>query len=146
MKGQYRIISELILFGLGILITSYVIINFNGIQDNLRGVTAYDQMNAVADSITNSIAKLANTENSTIYVEIPDKISGTPYRIQLNSINGGKLVISTVDTKTVVERQLFNINYDNKQIANGVVNDSEVLSSAGFIQIVKNSKITVVRT
>ena len=99
MKGQYRIVSELILFGMGILITSYVVINFNNVQDNLQGITAYDQMNAVADSVSNAIVKASSTENSTIDIRVPDKISGSSYRIALWSDNGGESVLKTTAGK-----------------------------------------------
>ncbi|HLC67647.1 MAG TPA: hypothetical protein VJI12_02070 [archaeon] len=145
MKGQYRIVSELILFGMGILITSYVVINFNNVQDNLQGITAYDQMNAVADSVSNAIVKASSTENSTIDIRVPDKISGSSYRIALWSDNGGQIVLSTTDGKAMVKRQLFNINYDNIIGSNSVINDSEILSTAEFVRVIKNSKITIVR-
>ena len=145
MKGQYRIVSELILFGMGVIITSYVIINFNNVQDNLRGITAYDQMNAVADAVSNAVVKAANTENSTIYVRVPDKISDSSYWIELRGDSGGKLRVSTTDRKVMVERQLFNINYDNVISSNSIINDSEILSNAGFVRVIKNDKITIVR-
>ena len=145
MKGQYRIVSELILFGMGILITSYVVINFNNVQDNLQGITAYDQMNAVADSVSNAIVKASSTENSTIDIRVPDKISGSSYRIALWSDNCGQIVLSTTDGKAMVKRQLFNINYDNIIGSNSVINDSEILSTAEFVRVIKNSKITIVR-
>lgn len=145
MKGQYRIISELILFGLGIVITTYVIVNFNGIQDNLKTMTAYDQLNAVADSVSTTIVKVSSMENASIFVQIPLKISESPYRIQLTSYSGGTLILRTDDAKTVIKRQLFNINYDNIVPSNSIINDSEVSSAAEFIRVVKNEKITIVR-
>ena len=130
---------------MGILITSYVVINFNNVQDNLQGITAYDQMNAVADSVSNAIVKASSTENSTIDIRVPDKISGSSYRIALWSDNGGQIVLSTTDGKAMVKRQLFNINYDNIIGSNSVINDSEILSTAEFVRVIKNSKITIVR-
>ena len=145
MKGQYRIISEIILFGVGILITSYVIINFNNLQSAVKEITLDDQMNSVADVVSAAVIKVASADNASIRLVIPDKISDSIYRIAIRDADGGKLVISKLDGTASVERKLFNINYDNTISSNNVINNSEVVSSAQFIEIVKNEKITMLR-
>ncbi|MBS3051419.1 MAG: hypothetical protein J4400_04700 [Candidatus Aenigmarchaeota archaeon] len=145
MKGQYRIISEIILFGVGILITSYVIINFNNLQSAVKEITLDDQMNSVADVVSAAVIKVASADNASIRLVIPDKISDSIYRIAIRDADGGKLVISKLDGTASVERKLFNINYDNTISSNNVINNSEVVSSAQFIEIVKNEKITILR-
>ena len=110
MKGQYRIISEIILFGVGILITSYVIINFNNLQSAVKEITLDDQMNSVADVVSAAVIKVASADNASIRLVIPDKISDSIYRIAIRDADGGKLVISKLDGTASVERKLFNIN------------------------------------
>lgn len=145
-KGQYRIISEILLFAIGIMIVGYVIVNFNDLQEAAKGITVNDQLENVADIVSVAIVKTANVENATIRLTIPDKVSGSIYRISIKDADGGKLIINTLDGLATVERQLFNINYDNTDSSNNIINNSEVISSAQFIEIVKNEKITLRRT
>ena len=56
------------------------------------------------------------------------------------------MTVSTFDGNVSIKRQIFNIDYDNTVIGNHVVNNSEVVSSAGFIEIIKNEKITIARS
>ena len=145
MKGQYKIVSEILLFSIGIMITGYVIINFSNLQGSVRDVSLRDQLGNVADTVASAVVKAANTENSIVSLAIPDQISGTSYKISLKDAGGGKIMVRTLNGSIVIERQIFNINYDNTNINNNVINNSEVLSSAQFIQIVKNEKITIIR-
>jgi len=144
-KGQYRIISEILLFGVGILITSYVIVNFDNLQSATKQLTLNDQMNNVADLVSTAIVKASIQDNATIRLTIPDKISDSIYRISIKDAGGGKIIISKLDGTASVERQLFNINYNNTINNGNVINNSEVASSAQFIEIVNNGKITILR-
>ncbi len=144
-KGQYRIISEILLFGVGIIIMSYVIVNFDTLENSVQEITINDQLNSVADLVSTAVVKVANQENATIRIKVPSKISDSFYRISLKDADGGKLVIREIDGPAFVERQLFNINYNNTINNGNIINNSEVISSAQFIEIVKNEKITIVR-
>ena len=154
MRGQYRIISEIILFSVGILITGYVLINFNSLQSSTAALTLDDQMNGVADAVATAIIKVASEDNASLRLVIPDKISGSIYKISIKegADGNGELIISKLDETcaapgcfTSVRRKLFNINHDNTITSNNVINNSEVVSSAQFIEIVKNEKITIIR-
>ena len=145
-KGQYRIVSEIILFLMGILITSFVVINFGNVENSVRKISLRDQMESVSDTVATAIAKVANIGNATIRLSIPDKLSNSVYIIALRDADGGKLVIYTLGGNASIERQIFNIDYDNTDSNNHVINNSEVVSSAGFIEIIKNEKITIVRS
>ncbi len=144
-KGQYRIVSEILLFAIGIMITSYVIINFNTVHDSAKKLTLNDHLGSVADAVSTAVAKVATLDNASIRLAIPEKVSDSIYRVSIKDADGGKLVINTLDGSATVERQLFNINYDNTVSSNNVINNSEVISSAQFIEIVKNEKITLLR-
>ena len=144
-KGQHRIISELLLFAVGIVITSYVIINFNAMQDSMKKIAVSDQLETVADIVSAAVVKVANTDNATIKLMVPYLVSGKQYKISLKDVDGGKILINTLDGSAYVERQLFNIDYDNTISSNRIINNSEVISSAQFIEIVKNEKITLLR-
>ena len=145
-KGQYRIVSEIILFLMGILITSFVIVNFGNVENSVRKISLRDQMESVSDAVATAIAKVANIDNATIRLSIPDELSDSVYVIAIREADGGKLVIHTLDGNASIERQIFNIDYDNTNSNNHIINNSEVVSSAGFIEIIKNDKITIVRS
>jgi hypothetical protein len=145
MKGQYRIVSELILFGVGIMITTYVLVNFGNVKETISGVTLADQLESVADSVSVAMVAAYNTENSTIRMIIPTKLSDEIYRIAIRDADGGKLIVSTIDGKMSIERQLFNMDYDNIVLKKGVINNSEVVSTGQLIEIVRNEKITLRR-
>ncbi|KHO47581.1 MAG: hypothetical protein QT00_C0002G0235 [archaeon GW2011_AR5] len=146
-KGQYRIISEIILFSVGILITGYVIVNFNSLQDSTMKITFEDQMNSVADVVATAVIKVAHENNASVRLVIPDKISDSIYMIALRegAEGDGELIITKLDGTESVRKKLFNINHDNTITSNNVINNSEVVSSAQFIEIVKNEKITILR-
>ena len=145
-KGQYRIVSEILLFLIGILITSFIIINFGNVEDSVKKISVRDQLESVGNSVATAIVKVANADNATIRLSIPDMVSKNIYRISLRSTNGGEMILSTLDGNTSVKRQIFNIDYDNTGSNNHVINDSDVVSSAEFIEIVKNEKITILRS
>ncbi|MFA4820302.1 MAG: hypothetical protein WC613_05090 [Candidatus Aenigmatarchaeota archaeon] len=147
-KGQYRLISEMLLFLLGIMITSYVIVNFNTLQAGVKTMAVKDQMENVIDTVASAIVKVANTNNATIRVVIPGKVSENVYKISIKDqrdLKGGIINVSALDGSVSVERQLFNIDYDNTISSNHIINNSEVVSSAQLIEIIKNEKITISR-
>lgn len=146
MRGQYRIISEIILFSVGILITGYVIVNFNNLENAAKQLTLDDQANSVADLVATAIIKAASEDNATIRLTIPERISGSPYMIALRDAGGGKLIISKLNGTVLVERQLFNMRHDNTiGTDNIVIENSEVFSSAQYIEIVKTQDISIRR-
>ena len=126
MKGQYRIISEIILFGVGILITSYVIVNFDSLQSATQEITLDDQMNNIADLVATAIVKVSTHDNATIRLTVPDKISDSIYRISIKDADGGKIVITKLGGTASVERHIFNINYNNIINTGSVINNSEI--------------------
>src|SRR3989304_6105376 len=95
MKGQYQIVSELILFGIGIMVTGYVITNFDNVKQTISGVTLQDQMDGLMDSVSVAILKLYSVENGTIRMAIPPQLSGKQYKIAIKDADGGKIVIYT---------------------------------------------------
>ncbi len=139
MKGQYRILSEMILFGLGVLITVYVIVNFANVEDTVREITLYDQLEGVSDLVAEAVLKASQSENTSIRLRIPIMLSDEIYKISIKDADGGKVIINTLSNDVRIERQLFNINYDN------VINNSEVVSTAQYVEILKNEQITIQR-
>ena len=56
-KGQYRIVSEILLFAIGLAIASFVVVVFTNLQESITQTSAKDQMLSVSNLISASIIK-----------------------------------------------------------------------------------------
>lgn len=127
MKGQYRIIMEVMLFGLGILIASFVLVSFQGLQKNSDIVAERNQMEGVLNSVLNGIVKASLMPNSIVRINIPTTLSGRTYRIFVD--NSKNLTIMDFKDNTInATREIFNIDVSNR-IA------GDVVSGAGVVEI-----------
>ncbi len=146
-KGQYRIVSEILLFAIGLAVASFVIVVFGNLQDTVSLISAQDQMMSVSNAITASVIKSMDY-NTTIRLRIPDTISGEPYVISFESVPGSPctpgncvLRLRTVTSGITTTQQLFNISQSHIITGN-------VYSTARYIEIISNSssaRITVDR-
>jgi hypothetical protein len=135
MKGQYRVIMEVLLFGIGVAITSFILVNFANLQKNTAIVSTEDQMETVLNSITNGIVKASHMPNSIIRIEIPKSVSGKTYKLFIQNKNN-IVAVDLEDTSISVSRKLFNLN-------ESLLIKGEVVSSAGIVEI-KNDGSTII--
>jgi len=135
MKGQYRVIMEVLLFGIGVAITSFILVNFANLQKNTAIVSTEDQMETVLNSITNGIVKASQMPNSIIRIEIPKSVSGKTYKLFIQNKNN-IVAVDLEDTSISVSRKLFNLN-------ESLLIKGEVVSSAGIVEI-KNDGSTII--
>ncbi len=136
MKGQYRIIVEIMLILMGILITSFVISSFTTVQASVKNVSAEDGFGAVANSVIIGVLKASENNNSLVRVNIPGKISDYIYKIRLE--NDEISVVSLGNAVVSVKRKIFNITSPNRIITSEVVSSArtvEIVSSDGEIRI-----------
>ncbi|OYT58206.1 MAG: hypothetical protein DRO96_00860 [Candidatus Aenigmatarchaeota archaeon] len=144
MKGQYRIVSEVLLFGIGIGIAILVLTTYQTLSNSISKITFSDQLEGVSEIITSNIVKVFENKNVCwIVLEIPNKVSGREYKIVLDNKNYATayLVISDYENPKIrVEKELFNISNNN-------IDYSEVLSTARYINISRdvNEKISISR-
>lgn len=139
MKGQYRILTEVLLFAIGVAITSYIIISFDDVHEVLSENSIQSQLNSVNNYIASGIIK-GYGKNSTIKLQVPDSVSGVNYRYFLDcndeicSINSTSLDSSNIK----VSKKLFNVGID--YIING-----DLTNAARFIEIntIKGSPGTI---
>ena len=138
IKGQHRILMEVMFFAIGLGITSFVVVSFQGVQKDSDSVSIKDQMETVLNNVLNGIVKASAAESSIVRVEIPTVISGRTYKIFVQ--NGGNLSITDLkDSSINTTRKIFNI--DKSYIVQG-----EAVSSAGIVLITNDgSKIIVQR-
>ncbi len=115
MRGQYTILSEILIFSVGLAIASYVSMSFSGVKEFIGSVSTDDKMENAAITILNSIGASIR-EKSYIVLEIPQAVSGKVYRIRVVDAGGGEcalhddcfLNLSTADAS--VAKQIFNIS------------------------------------
>lgn len=138
MKGQYRVIIEILLFGVGVAITSFVLISFSSVQENTSSISIEDQLDTVINLVINGIIKASLTENSTIRIEIPETISGHTYKLYIEN-NKNITGIDMNDPRIKISKSIYNIN-------ESVLIEGEIVSSARLIEIsYDGSKIIIQR-
>jgi len=126
MKGQYRVVTEVLLFAIGVAITSYVVLSFSNVHDVTTDLSLRDNMNGVANLVANAMVKSSINENSTIRISIPDQISRYVYII---TVSGDEIIVSSIDKPDIfVTKQLFNMSQN-------YIISGETVSSAKFIEI-----------
>lgn len=127
MKGQYKIVVEIMLFAIGLSITSYVILSFGNVQRSVENVTTIDNMDLVGDVIIDGIIKASQIGNSTVKLTIPEHISSSNYKV---TIENDEMTISSLQNPSIfVKRQIFNIS----QIYS--ISNRSIVSAAKFIEI-----------
>jgi hypothetical protein len=126
-KGQYRIVTEVILFAIGVAITGYIVISFGNIHTTVTELSLKDNMNGVANMIANGLLKASLTENSTVRIEIPDQISKYVYMV---SLDDDEITVSTdTEPQVTVVKQLFNMSQN-------YIISGEAVSSAKFLDVI----------
>lgn len=129
MKGQYRIVMEIMLFAIGIAITSFVLVSFQDLQKSTDTISTRNQMDTVLNTVLNGMVKASLTQNSIVRVEIPPAISGRTYRI---FVRDGKnlTAMDSKDPTLNASRKIFNIDAPNNRVS------GDVTSSARVIEII----------
>ena len=138
MKGQYRVLLEIVFILLGILITGYVLSTFKTLQDKTNEATVEDNINAVADSALTALIKVYTTDNSIVRFNVPEKISEHTYKILLDGDNNRLVVISVKNRAINSTRQIFNIPANR-------INKSEVYSSSVIIEAINQGGVIGIR-
>jgi len=134
MKGQHRIVSEVMIFAIGVAITSFVVFSFQNISDSVSRISIKDQLTSVSNLIRSGIIKAAGTD-SIIRLRIPKDVSGTIYKI---SLEDDDITISTIKEPVSVSKQIFNIGHP--YIIRG-----EVFSSAEYIDIISSGSNIIIK-
>lgn len=140
MKGQYRIVMEVMLFAIGVGIASFVFVTFQDVQQSVADMSVEDQLNAVLNKVSSGILKVSLNENSVLLLEVPETISGEPYRIEAE---GGIITATTLKSGATVSKEIFNTE-------EGKIMQGSVTSATGKLKITHvykdlENKITIQR-
>ncbi|MBI2076700.1 MAG: hypothetical protein HYT72_05635 [Candidatus Aenigmarchaeota archaeon] len=144
MKGQYRLVSEVLLFAAGVAMASFVIVSFTSVKDAISKGSVSDQLVSVSNLITTSLVKVSQN-NAVLRIKIPGAISGKGYRIRAVDGNGnpcekGKdcFLNLSIDGESYA-RQVFNISQNYKITG-------DIPSTVTYIEIVSaNDEIRIQR-
>jgi hypothetical protein len=128
MKGQYRVIFEIMLFAIGVSIASFVMVNFQNLKDKTDELSIKDQMNTVLNSVINGVIQASTEKNSMVRVEIPPTISGRSYKIFTDN-KEYITIIDIADSSIRTTRKVFNLDKPNDRIK------GEVNSAGGQVLI-----------
>ena len=134
-KGQTRIVGEMLLFAVGVMILSYILITFGIVQSGINEISAIDQIQGVNNYIKTSFMAVANTEadRANITFELPLRVSGQDYIIEIydDEDNNYYLVTYLVnEPSTNTTEQLFNSRMD-------YIIEETVLRSTNVYYVVK---------
>ncbi len=112
-KGQYRIVSEIMLFGIGVAIVSFIIVNFNSAEDVISRTAVKSQLKSTSDLVMLGTAKASLNPNSIVKVTIPSKLSDSTYLIKFEGActKGSSciLALSSYIGDASVSQEIFNI-------------------------------------
>lgn len=132
MKGQYRLLTEIFLFLVGIMIAAFTLTTFANIQEVSEEAALFDQLTGVSNMVVNGMTKAAESE-SILRVEIPEKVSGKIYSIRLDDATDSLYVATLEQPRVEITRQLFNISKSHDITG-------EVVSTARFVEIVNDGE------
>ena len=88
MKGQYRVINELLLFGIGAILAISVVTMISTLIIPVQSRSQKEQYEMVADLVSLATTKTylcSNYGDCRLFVYIPEKLSGDRYRITLDN-------------------------------------------------------------
>ena len=140
-KGQTRVIGEMLLFAIGVMILSYIMIIFGIVQTGVYDLSVTDQLQSTALFVKSTAVKLTNAEDavSSMIIELPLRLSGEEYGIKLQTVGEApdiKYLVNVsilADPDTFVTEVLFNTGSD-------YIIQETVLRSSSIYYVVKLEK------
>lgn len=104
MRGQYRIINEMLIFNIGIILVVFTWGMFNDLQDRLKKFAIEEQLNWISKELQYVMTKLITiSKNATIKVRVPKIIFDESYIIKGNR----SLIIKSASAK--IEDKFFKL-------------------------------------
>ena len=132
MKGQYRIIVEIMIVLVGIFLTGFIISSFSTVQGSATNISSEDTFGSVANNVVIGVLKASLTNNTIVRLNLPSKVSDQTYKIRLDE-DENEISVTDLKNNFNVRRKIFNISLANRVIT------SEAVSSAGEIEIINDA-------
>ncbi|MDY6776896.1 MAG: hypothetical protein SVQ76_02210 [Candidatus Nanohaloarchaea archaeon] len=100
-KGQYSLVEQVILFGLGISITLGFLFAFDGLEENIQDRTGGEQASLVAEYVASSAVELVESgAEGRISFNMPSMIASKRYAVRLE--DGSVTVVSSGNSDETV--------------------------------------------
>ncbi len=108
-KAQSLIFEQVILFSIGVVIFIMCFAVFNIYQNYFSSVGINDQLDQIRSWVSSNILKLVENRdaNSSMILEIPRRLAGEEYEIE---INGEGIRVMSYLTQTEKQTPLFNLS------------------------------------
>src|SRR3989344_1705915 len=144
-KGQNWIVGHILTFGLGILITIYVVVNFNNIEDFITKTSKEQQYRSTVNVVRTSII-LSSYSNSSVKFSLPYQIAGKPYNVILNDgscsvFEPCNIIVLDPETGERVSKEIFNMT-QSYTISGDVIStarDFEIITAGTSITILRDT-------
>jgi hypothetical protein len=120
-KGQYKIVSEIFIFAVGIVVTAFILLSFQDLGKRTGDYASLDQLTQLSDSVAASILK-ASESNSTVRLQLG---SGS-YRV---AVENGYLIISMADNPKINVTRFLNMGEYN--IKGNTVSEYIIIAANG---------------
>ena len=140
-KGQYRVVSEILMFGLGILITIYVVVNFNNIEGFITKTSKEQQYRSTVN-VVRTFMILSSYSNSSVKLSLPYQIAGKPYNIILNDgtcsiYEPCSIIVLDPETGESISKEIFNMtqSYNINGDVISTARDFEITNDGSSINV-----------
>lgn len=144
MKGQYFVVVEVLLFAIGVAITSFILVNFTNIEDSIGRLSMNDQMRSVSDVILNGITQVSSAPaDASLVVKIPEKLSDRPYLIQASPSGEEIQIIDVTDRANTLNLKIFNIPEEYSLEVNSISSGSSHVRISKLTDDSGRTKITL---
>lgn len=138
-KGQYRLVTEILIFGIGIAIVSYIIVNFNSVESTISNTAMKSHLRGASNLVMLGITKASLNANSTVRITIPSKLSDNTYLIGFRGDSEGKCRPGT-ECLMGLSSYMGDINFSQKifNMNQTYIISGWSVSSANYIDITAN--------
>jgi len=124
-KGQHEIVSEVLVFGAGVIIVIFVLTIFEGVSTSVRETSIKDQLEIVSNMVLSGIEKVnALGPNSSIRVSIPESVGDMVYKID---VKDGELILYILNNPAInATEKIFNTGQRNIIVKDVVSTTKEI--------------------
>jgi len=112
MKGVSLVFEQVLLFMIGVMIFSACFVTFSSYQQQFTDTISQDQINEIRDSVSSAVLDFSSRKqsvNSSMKMNLPDRIGNAGYIIELNS--SGLFVYTLGPSRIEGVSLLYGINH-----------------------------------
>ena len=126
-KGQYFTVEQMLLFTIGIVITTAIYFSLITVNESVKNLSEEDQMYEIGKLVSSEINRVYNSPGTVeMWFDIPDKISGEGYRIFVETDG------TDYNLSLKMSEKKISIPIESEYNASGML-----FSSAGIVKIEK---------